>query len=325
MQKNILVTSISAKVPMLEAISAAANKIQNQFPNKGSIKVYGTDIDKNCVGRFFVHKFWENSISIDSDDFTIDILLGFCQENNITMIIPSRDQDLLFYSAYKEILKDNGISVMVSKFRTIQTCWDKLLFYRHLQNNKFPSIETSDYIESILTDIFVVKERYGAGSKNIGVGVSKNKALFLANKMTRQIFQPYIEGNEISVDLYVNKEGKCKGVVLRTRDKVVDGESQITTTFRDEKLEKLFSNLAEKLNIYGHAVFQAIIDKEDKLWIIEANARFGGASTVSLENGLDSFYYFILETLNKMLPVFVRRRRAEVKQIRYPKDMFIWL
>lgn len=72
-----------------------------------------------------------------------------------------------------------------------------------------------------------------------------------------------------------------------------------------------------------HVVFQAILEETSgSLYLLEANLRFGGASTLSLEMGMHSFIWFFLETLGKPLTKwpFIRSTK-EKRQVRYPKDL----
>ena len=105
---------------------------------------------------------------------------------------------------------------------------------------------------------------------------------------------------------------------------VVNGESQITTVVKDGLLEQSACNWAEVLNIRGHAVFQVIIDKNNQIHIIECNSRFGGASSLSVEMGLDSFYWFFLEALCVSLDdyKFIPSKQAK-KQVRYAEDLIL--
>jgi carbamoyl-phosphate synthase large subunit len=170
----------------------------------------------------------------------------------------------------------------------------------------------------------VVKERYGAGSQNIGLNLTKQEALHHSAKLSEPIFQPFISGKELSVDLYVSKKGKVKGVVCRSRDVVVNGESQITTTVESPKLEKLAIKVAEKLKLCGHIVLQVLIDSKNKIHIIECNSRFGGASTLSIQCGLDSFYWAMLEASGHDIDdyPFIKQRESRM-QIRFPEDIVI--
>ena len=111
---------------------------------------------------------------------------------------------------------------------------------------------------------------------------------------------------------------------MRKRVLVVDGESQITSTFLNEDLENIFRNIIKSLNLYGHIILQAFIDENHDIHVIECNARFGGASTISLQAGLDSFYWVYLESQGvsiKDYPFF--QLESQITQIRHSKDFYI--
>lgn len=131
-------------------------------------------------------------------------------------------------------------------------------------------------------------------------------------------------GKEYSVDIYVAKDGQPKGAVARSRDIVAGGESQVTTIARMPKLEALSKKLAAKLKLYGHLVLQVIQDKERKFHILECNSRFGGASTLSVKDGLDSFYWFLLEAQGASLDnyPFIRTGKS-LRQIRFSQDLIV--
>ena len=166
-----------------------------------------------------------------------------------------------------------------------------------------------------------MKERWGAGSVDVGINLSKDEAIDYAKKLKEPIFQPYINGKEYSIDLYRDKQKKVKGIVVRCRDLIVNGESQITTTMRYPELEELGVAIANHVDIFGHAVIQVIETTPKVFHILECNPRFGGASTASITVGLDSFYWFFLECLGESLDDYsFQRKSGEIRQVRVPQD-----
>jgi len=312
---NVLITSISKKTPLIKAVRKAFIKIGN------SGKIYGADANFDCIGRFFVDSFW---MIPKLSNLTIDIVIQFCLKNSISCIIPTRDGELVFFATHKSTFNKHGISVMVSDLAEIVVCLDKFLFYQKCLYLGLPAIPTSLDLEKLLNDFYVVKERLGAGAKQIGIKLLLQDAQKHSLSLGVPIFQPFIEGEEYSIDVFVGKNGKAKGAVVRKRDLVVHGESQITTVFKYDLLEQNACKWAEMLNLYGHAVFQVIIDKNDQFHIVECNSRFGGASSLSIEMGLDSFYWFFLEMLGASLDdyKFIPSKHTK-KQVRYAEDLII--
>lgn len=109
--------------------------------------------------------------------------------------------------------------------------------------------------------------------------------------------------------------------MLRKRDTVVNGESQVTTTFSDRDIESQASQILEILQLTGPVVLQAMVSADGKLHIIECNTRFGGASTTSIAAGLDSFYWSLLEALGaETAEIPFVRIPGELRQVRMAAD-----
>ncbi|MGP3561693.1 ATP-grasp domain-containing protein [Geobacillus sp. BK01] len=312
---NVLVTSISKKVPLLQAVRRAMKKMGI------SGAVIGADRNGNCIGKYFVDEFWPMP---SLEHFTVEEFISICRKKQIDFIIPTRDGELPFFSFYRQAFEENGIFVMVSEQQAVDVCLDKLRFYEVLSAYGFPVVPTTLSLAELDDGDYVVKERYGAGARNIGICLTKEEANRHAKKLEAPVFQPFIAGTEISIDLYMTRMGRTKGAVARKRDYVVNGESQITTTIRNEKLEGMCTAVASYLGLYGHAVMQVIIDREGQFHLIECNPRFGGASTLSIEAGLDSFYWFFLEAQGRNLDDYpFHRSPKEKRQIRHPADFVI--
>jgi carbamoyl-phosphate synthase large subunit len=213
---------------------------------------------------------------------------------------------------------------MVAESESIKYCLDKVLFYQQCKCLSIPAIETGSSLDGLNAECFVVKERYGAGSHQIGLKLSSDQAKLHACQLSYPIFQPFIRGREYSIDAYVNKHGQVQGVVCRSRDIIANGESQVTTTVNDTVLERLCSRYIGRLRLYGHVVLQVLVDEQGHMMVIECNARFGGASTLSIASGLDSFYWFLLESRGENLQQYpFYRSKQQLRQIRYPQDLIM--
>ncbi|MDF2667956.1 MAG: carbamoyl-phosphate synthase [Paenibacillus sp.] len=314
-KKRVLVTSISKKVPLIKNIKNALSKCGPDYI------LVGGDIDPGCIARNFTEDFWEMP---NISDLSIEVFIEMLQSRDIQFIIPTRDGELPFFAKHRNKLKQHNIHVMVSNIETILICLDKLLFSNTLIMNGFPAIRTTSDIAELPNDKFVVKERYGSGSIKIGLDLEREQASSYAKHIDSPVYQPWVRGYEISADAYIDKNNIVKGVVLRTRDNVVNGESQITTTFRHDVLERMCIAVFQILGGYGHMMLQIIIDTEGNFHIVECNSRFGGASTLSVSMGLDSFYWFVLESIGEDLvhSPFVRSLH-EKRLVRHSEDYII--
>lgn len=290
---TVLISSVSKKVPLVKSVRRAIEKLGREG------KLIGADLDPQCLGSHFVDQFWEMPAI---DVLTVEELISYCQFYHVNCIIPTRDGELSFYAQHRGVLFQQGIHVMVSSLETTSLCHDKLQFYRTIQQLGYPAIETAEDPIELETDAFVVKERFGAGGVSVGLNLTMEEANQWKEQLQHPIFQPYIEGEETSADLYIDQKGDVKGCVLRKRDYIENGESRVTTTYRDEAVEQMCCSLARELEGYGHLLFQLIHGKENGVhYIVECNPRFGGASTLSIAAGLDVFYWFFKESLGESL------------------------
>ena len=312
---HVLITSASIKAPLIRAMRDAAQRTDP------TIKVIAGDIDPEAPAQYVADQYWQMPrAEVDA----LPTILSGCAERGIRMILPTRDGELAFWAAHRAYFLEQGIKVIVSKPETVACCLDKLAFAQFGNTNDLPVIPATDDLETLNTDRVVVKERFGAGSEGIGLDLDRSAATAHAKKLNTPIFQPYFPGAEISIDAWVNYDGVPFGLVLRSRDRVVRGESMISTTFRDPALEAEARRSLAAFSLYGPVVMQAIMTKTSKLAIIEINARFGGASTTSLAVGLDSFFWSLNSSFAELQEPFAfYRLDHEVRQIRLPADIFV--
>lgn len=310
-KKNVFVSSVSSKIPLLSCL-------KESIPNHSLI---GGDSSGQVVSRFFLDGFWEMP---SMDQLTYEVFFEYCRAKGIQYIIPTREGELPFFAKWRERLLAAGIQVMVSSEEAIRCTSDKLVFATYLEKRKYPVIPTSTSVDSFSENIFVVKERYGSGSSGVYLNVSRQEVDKVAQHLQYPIIQPFIQGREYSIDVYVTADCKAKGAVVRERVVVVNGESQVTSTIRNEQLEQLAMEVAETLHLYGHIMFQVIVDEMNQPHIVECNPRFGGASTLSVRAGLDSFRWFIAESDGGNLDTLpFQRVEKSLTQVRFAKDLII--
>lgn len=311
---SILVTSAGAKAPLIRALTQAALRLDP------TAKVVAGDVDEGAASRYVADGFWAMP---RLDQLDLDAFIAECQSRDIRTLLPTRDGELGFWAKAAPRLGKAGIAVITSAPDSLALCLDKLAFAQWGAAQVLPIIPAAQTAEAISAPALVVKERFGAGSRSIGIGLTPDQAIAHARGLDDPIFQPLIVGEEISIDAYLTKASAVHGLVLRRRSRVIHGESQITVTLRNTGLEAQAKRVLERLNLRGPVVMQAMI-KDGGLHIIEVNARFGGASTASISVGLDMLYWALFERAyaDAPLPAF-ERTAYEIKQVRVAQDIVI--
>lgn len=281
-------------------------------------KIFGGDVNPECVARYFLDGFWKTP---ELNRLKVEDVLDYCSENSISVVLPTRDQELLFFSMNKRHFVGNGIHVMVSGEDTIRTVTDKLSFFHALERAGRPGIPTFENIDELDAEFYVVKERYGTGSRRLGSRLSKNEAVAHARQVVTPIFQPHIGGTEYSADVYVDNKGRTKGVVVRIRDLIQNGAAVVTTTVRNLVFEKACAGVAEELGLRGHGVIQFMVGGKGEIYFLECNARWGSASSVGPHVGLKSIWWFMLESMGVPLDTVPFLRSGEKRQVLYTAEL----
>ena len=314
---NILLSCSSNKTLILEWIYITIKRLNIKS------KVFAGDCNNNVVSKFFCDYFWHMPILKDEN---FEKILGFLKKNKIRIIFPTSDQELPFWAWHKYLLKKNKIFVMVSDLETINLCNDKLKFYNALKDNKNVSFTSSNLSIFNNKTRLVAKNRYGSGSKNILINLSKKEINLFKNK-ENFIYQKFIKGKEFSVDCYFDINHNLLSCSFRYRDKINNGESEITTIFKNSNLKKVIINISKAIKFQGHVMFQGILSKNGNIEIFECNPRLGGASYLSSFQFLDSIKYFISENIffEKKFPNQNRNKKMSnvAKMIIYKSAKFL--
>jgi len=315
---NLLVTSASRKVTI---INMAKKALATLNP---SSKVIAGDSDENVITKYLADDFWQMPIL---EDHGLERLSEAMRARGIASVVPTRDGELKFWAKHKNSLAADGIAVMVSDPETIDICQDKLRFAHTLQSLGFPTIATFTDPANVVGELFVAKPRLGSGSVGIHLGITPERAaiLFQESKEGELVFQEYVTGMEFSADVWVSPELNEAAVVLRTRDRVKNGESEITTIFRNTELETLIRKLALNLKITGPAVIQGFILDDNSVKIIECNPRLGGASSASFHAGLRQIQWNLQSQYDLLNVGDVREFTPQhLRMVRFPADHVIY-
>jgi len=310
-RRNVLVSSASRKAPLLRAMQDAARRIDPEAC------VIAGDLDPKALTQHIADGFWAMPRTEEGE---LGVLIEGCRARGIGAVLPTRDGELLFWARHRQVFAEAGIIVLVSPPDVVALCLDKLAFARFGAEAGLPVIPASQRLDAVGRGPFAVKERFGAGSRGIGLNLDAQAARAHAEQLKAPIFQPFVEGQEISIDGWLDADSRVVGVVLRRRDKVVSGESQVTTTFRQPALEALAAKVLARLGLCGPVVMQAVLT-DDGMQIIEVNARFGGASTIAIAAGLDTLHWSLEEAFGTAVqPVFCPRPHT-LRQVRLPNDI----
>lgn len=294
---NILISSAGKRVSLVKAFQ---KELKILFPGS---KVFATDsnteLSAACAvadGKFEVPR-------LDHPNY-IERLIINCRKNNIKLIIPTIDTELLLLSDKKTLLQSNGIDVVISSLNIINICRDKRLIHYFFKrkdvdvaeeydrdNLKFPLfIKPSDGSRSI--DTFLIEKKEDLTNYHF----SNDKFMFLE-------YINHAENDEYTCDTYYGLDSKLKCVVPRKRIEVRDGEVNKGKTEKNELVNYIKEHLTEIKGARGCLTMQFFLNRiSRRIVAIEVNPRFGGGYPLAYISGAN-FPKWIIEEyfLNKKI------------------------
>ena len=132
----------------------------------------------------------------------------------------------------------------------------------------------------------LVKIREGFGSRHIYRAVDRAELeFFLDHTPVESMVQEMCVGEEFSIDVFCDLEGRCLNAIARTMIQSKGGESIKGTSILDRELIEHARRVAETIGIVGPACVQCFREPDGSLPVTDVNPRFGGAFPLPLAAG----------------------------------------
>ncbi len=262
---------------------------------------------------------------VASDDF-IPAVLELCRAEAVTLVVPTIDPELTPYAEHRDEFAAIGTTVGVSAPAVTRVGSDKVATHAWLTEQGFPTVRQTTVADALAAPDewqfpLVVKPRYGSAS--IGVRVVHDRGdLERAGADDQLVVQTIAPGVEHTVDVFVDRDGRCRVAVPRRRLEVRSGEVSKGMTVHDPAIERLAAQVVEALpGAFGVLNLQVFGDG-GALHVIEVNPRFGGGYPLSAEAGAD-LTGLLLEEVLDLPPRASTQWRAGRVMLRYDDAVFV--
>lgn len=279
---NILILSAGRRVELLNLFKEAAKKM-----NINSDVIAG-DLSRLAPALYFADKHILFP-RIDSGEYISEIIK---QSNihNIKLIIPTIDTELLILSKNKEkIENETSARVLISEIEIIEICRDKIRTQEFIEKNNFliPRMYETQEINEKSTYPLFIKPLDGSSSHNIFKVNNFNEFEVYSSIVKKPIIQDFMEGEEYTVDVFLDFNSKVITVAPRLRISVRDGEISQGKIIKNAEIIREVRKLMEVLKPIGHITVQLMKTKRG-IEFIEVNPRFGGGAPMTIMSGANS-------------------------------------
>lgn len=315
---NILVTSAGRRVSLVLAFKRELNKL---FPEG---RVYTVDMIPELSSACRASDGYFNIVRVTDKDYC-NRLIDICLANNITLIIPTIDTELIPLAENVKLFNENGIIPLISSVKMVKICRDKRKLFKFFDSISFP--RTSEV--NINDPDFPIFIKPVDGSSSNGIRIIKEKSQLNENEFSNDklVFLRYLspeDHTEFTVDMYFDKNSMLKCAVPRERIEIRSGEVSKSVTRKGDLYKKIISKFSHMKGFAGCITLQVFINRSSNDVIgIEINPRFGGGYPLSYLAGANYPEYIIREyLLNEPIPFF-DDWACDMLMLRYDAEIII--
>jgi carbamoyl-phosphate synthase large subunit len=268
----VLFTSVGQRVDIVRAFRAAGAATLGVDADPLAPALY------HCDHRVIVPRI--------ADPAYVPTLAGLVREHEVGLVVPLNDLD--FPVLARERVELAPALVLLPDVEVSARMSDKLDAHRFFVENGIPSPRSwaPEEVPANARFPVLVKAREGFGSRNIFRAHDADELeFFLAYTEVSSLVQEACLGEEFSIDVFSDMDGRCLNAIPRTMLLSKGGESIKGVSLMDRELIEHGARVAETVRIKGPANVQCFREPDGSLPITDVNTRFGGGFPVPLAAG----------------------------------------
>jgi len=215
----------------------------------------------------------------------VPALRALVDEHDVSLVVPLTDLDQVTLAQARD---EVGALVLLPDAEIVERLADKYLAHVLFEELGIASPPTwlPNGVPDDASFPLLVKARRGFGSRHIYRAEDRAQlGFFLGYTPVDSIVQACLPGEEFSIDVFSDLDGRCLNAIPRTMIESKGGESIKGMTIRDERLIELGRDVAEQLRLVGPANIQCFREDDGSHLVTDINPRFGGGFPLPLAAG----------------------------------------
>ena len=215
----------------------------------------------------------------------IPFLAELVRHRDVGLVVPLTDLDQLVLTRRRAEL---DALVLLPEAHVVETTNDKYRAHQFFERHGIDSPATwlPEQLPAELEFPVLVKPRHGFGSRDIHRANDRSELeFFLRYTAVPSMVQRVCPGEEFSIDVFCDLEGRCLNAIPRTMIESKGGESIKGASIKDWVLIEVGRHVSETLRIVGPATVQCFRTPEGRHEVTDVNARFGGGFPVHWASG----------------------------------------
>ena len=222
----------------------------------------------------------------DNPDFAA-LLAKVAARHRATALICTVAEEMPALHEGAGLLAEAGVRMWLPATEAVRTCTDKWRFAQVCWSAGMPVPDTARGTSAGLPGPWIVKPRFGRGSRDVYPADSAAEVAFAAARMDQPLVQTRLVGREFTVDALVERDGTLAGAVPRWRLETKAGISTRGRTFVSPELAAAVAGLLAAVGLTGPANVQGFLSERSEIAFTEVNPRFSGGLPLALAAGAD--------------------------------------
>lgn len=281
-QLTVLLTSVGRRVSLLRHFREALRDLGVRG------RVVALDLKESAPALYEADAF-ELVPRVDAPDYVARVI-DACQRHNATFVVPLIDTELRALSESHALFRAQGIELCLSGPKTTALSADKRLTADFFESAGIPTPRLLDIEESLgdpsLSFPLFLKPADGSCSQGAHLIRSRSDLEYFSHSVKNAMLQEHVTGNEYTLDVLVDFQGRVRQVVPRLRLETRAGEVSKGVTVKDYEIMAAGRRVAEALpDARGCITIQCFKTPSGELKFIEINPRFGGGYPLSWAAG----------------------------------------
>ena len=234
-------------------------------------------VDANPLAPAIYHADAHAIVPRIDDPAYLPVLQKLVETHGVELVVPLTDLDQQLLAEHRAEL---DAVVLLPDADVVRRTADKYLAHLFFEERGIPS--PASWLPEELPDELefpvLVKARFGFGSRNIYRAHDRAQLDFFLDYTPAPSFvQRLCPGEEFSMDVFCDLDGRCLNSIPRTMIESKGGESIKGMTIKDWDLIEFGRFVAEELGLRGPANIQCFRVDESRHEVTDVNPRFGGA------------------------------------------------
>ncbi|PTQ90035.1 ATP-grasp domain-containing protein [Agitococcus lubricus] len=315
---NILILSAGRRVSLVRDFQRDARQL---LPNT---HVFAADLKPHLSAACQVADRHFVLPSVRSAEYP-QALLALCLAENISLVVPTIDTELLVLANHKAEFLQQGIHLVISDEALVKRCRDKRLTIDLFNEIGIDSPQM--YQANALSFPCFAKPIDGSCSQNIHTFYQAEQISASVLEDPKMLFMELIpkeDYQEYTVDLYYDRQHQLKCVVPRRRIEIRGGEVSKGVTVKGAVYQYLTQRLATWQGAVGCITLQLFKKNDESRFLgIEVNPRFGGGYPLSYLAGATFPKWLIQEYLLGQELTYCQDWEDRLLMLRYDDEVLV--